>query len=100
MAILAREQQNNRHRPGSNIGCGDAPGNAKGSNSLKLIALYSIRKKTVAPVHAKSDNLFVWQAHVRQGEKVWNPKQSQSGRDGGIVQDQLRNAADRDGLYG
>ena len=56
----------------------------------------------MAPVHAISDNLFVCQVLVCQGKTrgVWNPKQSQSGSDGGIVQGQLRNATNRDGLYG
>ena len=59
-------------------------GAARETQKAQVIALYSVQKKTVAPVEAISDNLFVCQALVCQGKTrgVWNPKQSQSGSDG------------------
>jgi len=72
------------------------PGRRKRLKS-QVMALYSVQKKTVAPVHAISDNLSVCQGKTRG---VWNSKQSQSGSDGGFVQGQLRNATEREGLYG
>lgn len=62
-------QKSSRHKPGSNIGYGGAPGDAKSSIVVIqyhcTVSLYSIQKKTVAAVRAISDNLFVCQPLVR-----------------------------------